>query len=145
MGDIKIFDGSSWVNSNSLTQLISDVQTALANSAAAASTVSSLAEDFMSYKVSTQRNVVTKTSAYSAASTDDLIQCDTSSATFAITLPATGSSGNKITIAWTVGTVAPTFAFASGAALTDTTTPTFTAIGDSLTFEWDGSSKYKVV
>lgn len=108
-------------------------------------TYAAFQEQTMSFQPQARNVTATKTTAYSAAVTDDLIPVDTTSATFAVTLPASGQAGNKIAVEWKAGTAAPTVAFASGASLSTEQSAAFPVVGTTLTFEWDGSTTYRIV
>lgn len=115
---------------------------------AALNTLNATLENFiMSYQQATSKNAAkTVTAAYTASVNDSQIACNTSSGTFAVTLPASGVAGNSIGVLWTVGSVAPTVAFASGASLNAGETVVFGSMpsNNQIEFEWDGTSTYTI-
>ena len=102
-------------------------------------------ELLMSFQPTFAKNPpVAKIAAYAAVPADSIVECNTSSGTFAVTLPNSGAVNNLIDVNWAAGTVPPTVAFASGASLNPSQAgeAVFQFVGSTLTFEYDGAAVY---
>lgn len=76
-----------------------------------------------------------KTAAYTA-SPGDAVPCDTTTATFAVTFPASPPANTQVRVKWVAGTAAPTVAAGAGATL-DPTWTSFPNVGDSVDFSFN--------
>lgn len=87
-----------------------------------------------------------KTANYSAAP-GDLVACDTTGGTFAVTLPAASGGKGRIVVKWTAGTAAPTIGLTGSDHYNTSAGPTLATpvlANESLQFESDGSAIWTV-
>ncbi len=81
------------------------------------------------------------TAATTLLATDATVHANTSSGTFAITIPSGIATAIDIPVVWEAGTVAPTFALASGVtAIASQGLPVFTQPGEVLTVHLNGNN-----
>lgn len=80
----------------------------------------------------------TKTAAYTA-SAGDAVPCDTTSATFAVTTPATPAADAPLRVKWKAGTTAPTIAANTGQTI-DSTWGGFGTVGDVVDFTFNANT-----